>query len=612
MCRENQKLKDKTATEFKVAAPVVEEKVAAPVHAAPIEQKQKQGGLLGQTMELLPGKFKVAPLPSVLERGAEPMPEQPIPAAEMTYKQRKKLKKMDEKAKARCPYADHQALQLEENMLQYRKEIHASNAMGYAEQAKKEGRIIDGRVMGAFCQGYKTDKKGKPLNEEEAKKQQADKAFLEDYSSGDLQKRMPHLERIKNDLLKIRISPVMFTWDYISKHTSEVYSIVNRFTYFENMQKDPINKPFFEQLPEIDKKLLKVRVADMTMVTGILWSKVLALKGIAMNGMTPEFQDNVNFHRDAVDSMELLQDMLADNLEKQEQKEAEIREQERERLEAEHKQKILELNQIVSNINVEPDFSGTLGGQEAIDKMNYAAFEQERTIGKDTFKGVIEHSNHSYRAQGEAGALVDLELRSSGQEMAKAHKQYLGTYFDGITKDYTQMVQTVYDAGLDFETMSSQIKTKAVSEKYSQVRYATGGGVEVISNMLFTQMEQYILSPQTQQYINSMWEVFKDAEVFQKDKGKLITFFTKTLVNMYGANYQIPIVKGKFGDDKGAVTNVLKEACRNLLTVCRTIDLEQTDYDSLPKEMKALTERCRGMIQNMLKANQENDNGAAS
>ena len=612
MCRDNQKLKDKTATEFKVAAPVVEEKVAAPVHAAPIEHQKQLGGLLGQTMELLPGKFKVAALPAVLERGAEPMPEQPIPAAEMTYKQRKKLKKMDEKAKARCPYADHQALQLEENMLQYRKEIHASNAMGYAEQAKKEGRIIDGRVMGAFCQGYKTDKKGKPLNEEEAKKQQADKAFLEDYSSGDLQKRMPHLERIKNDLLKIRISPVMFTWDYISKHTSEVYSIVNRFTYFENMQKDPINKPFFEQLPEIDKKLLKVRVADMTMVTGILWSKVLALKGIAMNGMTPEFQDNVNFHRDAVDSMELLQDMLADNLEKQEQKEAEIREQERERLEAEYKQKILELNQIVSNINVEPDFSGTFGGQEAIDKMNYAAFEQERTIGKDTFKGVIEHSNHSYRAQGEAGALVDLELRSSGQEMAKAHKQYLGTYFDGITKDYTQMVQTVYDAGLDFETMSSQIKTKAVSEKYSQVRYATGGGVEVISNMLFTQMEQYILSPQTQQYINSMWEVFKDAEVFQKDKGKLITFFTKTLVNMYGANYQIPIVKGKFGDDKGAVTNVLKEACRNLLTVCRTIDLEQTDYDSLPKEMKALTERCRGMIQNMLKANQENDNGAAS
>ncbi len=610
MCRDNQKLKDKTATEFKVAAPVVEEKVAAPVHAAPIEHQKQLGGLLGQTMELLPGKFKVAALPSVLERGAEPMPEQPIPAAEMTYKQRKKLKKMDEKAKARCPFADHQALQLEENMLQYRKEIHASNAMGYAEQAKKEGRIIDGRVMGAFCQGYKTDKKGKPLNEEEAKKQQADKAFLEDYSSGDLQKRMPHLERIKNDLLKIRISPVMFTWDYISKHTSEVYSIVNRFTYFENMQKDPINKPFFEQLPEIDKKLLKVRVADMTMVTGILWSKVLALKGIAMNGMTPEFQDNVNFHRDAVDSMELLQDMLADNLEKQEQKEAEIREQEREHLEAEHKQKILELNQIVSNINVEPDFSGTLGGQEAIDKMNYAAFEQERTIGKDTFKGVIEHSNHSYRAQGEAGALVDLELRSSGQEMAKAHKQYLGTYFDGITKDYTQMVQTVYDAGLDFETMSSQIKTKAVSEKYSQVRYATGGGVEVISNMLFTQMEQYILSPQTQQYINSMWEVFKDAEVFQKDKGKLITFFTKTLVNMYGANYQIPIVKGKFGDDKGAVTNVLKEACRNLLTVCRTIDLEQEDYDSLPKEMKALTERCRGMIQNMIRANEEYGNGA--
>ena len=612
MCRENQKLKDKTATEIKVAAPVVEERVAAPVVAAPIEQQQQQGGLLGQTMELLPGKFKMAPLPAVLERGAEPMPEQPIPAAEMTYKQRKKLKKMDEKAKERCPFADHQALQLEENMLQYRKEIHASDAIGYAEQAKKEGRVIDERMTGAFCQGYKTDKKGNPLNAEEAKKQQADKAFLEDYSSGDLQRRMPHLERIKNELLKIRISPVMFTWDYITKHTSEVYSIVNRFTYFENMQKDPINKPYFEQLPEIDKKLLKIRVEDMTMVTGTLWAKLLALKGISMNGMTPEFRDNVNFHRDAVESVPMLQDMLADSLEKQEQKEAELREQEKERLEEEHKQKIIELNQIVSNIKVEPDFSGTFGGQDAMDKMNYAAFEQERKIGKDTFKGVIEHSNHSYKAQGEAGALVDLELRSSGQEMAKAHKQYLGTYFDGITKDYTQMVQTVYDAGLDFETMSSQIKTQAVSEKHGQVRYAAGGGVEVISNMLFTQMEQYILSPQTQQYINSMWEVFKDAEVFQKDKGKLIVFFTKTLVNMYGANYQIPIVKGKFGDDKGAVTNVLKEACRNLLTVCRTIDLEQTDYDSLPKEMKALTERCRGMIENMLRANQENDNGAAT
>lgn len=612
MCRENQKLKDKTATEFKVAAPVVEEKVAAPVHAAPIEQLQQRGGLLGQTMELLPGKFKVAPLPAVLERGAEPMPEQPIPAAEMTYKQRKKVKKMDEKAKERCPYADHQALQLEENMLQYRKEIHASNAMGYAEQAKKEGRIMDGRVLGAFCQGYKTDKKGKPLNEEEAKKQQADKAFLEDYSSGDLQKRMPHLERIKNDLLKIRISPVMFTWDYISKHTSEVYSIVNRFTYFENMQKDPINKPFFEQLPEIDKKLLKVRVADMTMVTGILWSKVLALKGIAMNGMTPEFHDNVNFHRDAVDSMELLQDMLADSLEEQEQKEAEIREQERERLEAEHKQKILELNQIVSNINVEPDLSGTFGGQEAIDKMNHIAYGEDKKIGEETYKGIIEHSNHSYRLRGEAQALVDLELRGSGNDMAKAHKQYLGSYFDGITKDYTKMVQTVYDNGLDFETMSSQMKTQSVSEQYNQVRYTTGGGVEVISNILFTQMEQYIVSPQAQQYINSMWEVFKGAEVFQKDKGKLITFFTKTLVNMYGANYQIPIVKGHFGDDKNAVTKVLKEACRNLLTVCRTIDMEQEDYDSLPKEMQALTERCRGMIQNMIRANEEYGNGAES
>ena len=72
------------------------------------------------------------------------------------------------------------------------------------------------------------------------------------------QRRWRHLDRMTDDLLECKIHPSMLEGEYLARHGSECKLMCDRICYYENIRKDPVNPPFFEQMePTRKAKLLR-------------------------------------------------------------------------------------------------------------------------------------------------------------------------------------------------------------------------------------------------------------------------------------------------------------------------------------------------------------------
>lgn len=587
-----EEVKKKKELNVSAAAQVVENLVAVPVLAE--QQNVEQGNLRQEITEVLPMYDRIPQLPLALQRVAEPMPEQPVPPEKMTYKKRRKMRKQDQEAKKRCPYADHVSLAIEKQLSELTIEKKASNATDKGEAARAEGKTIDGRELVSFITGYKQDKEGNPLNEQEADKKQKDQQFLEDYTSCDLQRRLPHLERMKNEMLQMQLSPDMLTEAYLEKHVTEVYNIISKLTYFEGVQKDPINAPYFEQLPEVEKKLIQYRTTDLCVEFCGLWFAILGTKGITLRDSEVSFVQNQGF-RDNYAKMEpLLRQQLKERCAETRRKEEELRQ---EALMQSKQQGIIQFNQAVRDCLPDSDLRGEIGGADAEQELYTVLREKETPIetenGRKMFQGRIALSDAMYESGNSSRALLLLGFRQSALDAAQANKKLRGNFFDPLEKEYVSMFRNLADAGVNFEEIARQMEKKPCSD----LKYISGGGTEQIFNKQFELFSRYIYAPQGKEYIAKLFSQLKDAKVFEGQKEKCVDFILLGLLNTNGANYvKVSGDSAYYGEHADAVKSVCLECCRTLLTLSRAHRLPEEEVGSLTPEMQQLLAKYREMI----------------
>ena len=131
-----------------------------------------------------------------------------------------------------------------------------------------DGHGYDSRVLIDFSQGHKIDSRtGEPANEIEAEKQKADLKFYIDYDSRVAARREPHLNRMVDELLRIRIDDWMLTQPYLTEHIAELREKGQKLLLIQNIKEQ--NVEYFERLQREDPVKFKILDAQATMGAAI-------------------------------------------------------------------------------------------------------------------------------------------------------------------------------------------------------------------------------------------------------------------------------------------------------------------------------------------------------
>lgn len=214
-------------------------------------------------------------------------PGQPVqlqaPAKE-TYKEKREHKRRDKVAKKNHPAADHLSYGMVKGLKELFDDRDNSMKLLSEEEAEQCTRTkVDKRVLRCFVHGFKSDKKGNPASEQEEEYRQQDRKFIEDYISRDVERRRPHLDRIVKELLEIKITKDMANPEYLSRNSAKVKIICDRFTYFDNIWKDPVNKPYFDNLPQYKKDLLNCQILERYAPFSTYMVVTMGMKGVSMD-----------------------------------------------------------------------------------------------------------------------------------------------------------------------------------------------------------------------------------------------------------------------------------------------------------------------------------------
>ena len=580
----------RNAGEDAAAAPVQEEQPAV------VQEVRQQ-----EITEVLPMRHEAVPIPvipQVLQRRAEPM-QQPVPGGQ-SFKQRRRQKKEDKRLKEQYgEHADHVSAAIKQQLdeLTVEREAELARMTSLRDEADHRNVKVEVKVLHSFITGYKTNEEGNPLNEQEAERKRKDDAFLEDYCSGDLQRRLPHLERMKNELLNIRLSPDMLTETYMERHAVELYDIVAKMTYFENVEKDPINAPFFENLPAVERKLLKYRVADLCGSFSHLWICMLASKGFTIAGSEAQYTNQKSFLDAMIKQEPATRELLKNQLRELEQKEEELRQ---ETLMEERQQGILTFNEAVQNSMPEPTLDKALGTEADYESLRSLfhdeMYEEERDGEMLRVKGLIAYSDYEFEKYGESSALQALMIRQSGTEAAKRDTKLRGKFFLDIPKDYVPLFRNMYDAGVDFEAMVPKFKKVSCG----MGAYSSGGGIEQVHDKLFAIFQKYIEAPQGQEYVQKMTYILENAKLFEGNRENCVNYILLCLLNSFGANFvDVSNDAAYYGEHAQAARMVCRESCRNLLILPRVIQLSGKAKEDLPPEIARLGEQYRQLVQQL-------------
>lgn len=569
---------------------------AAPVEAVQAAQETMQEAL--QLTEVLP--MREQPIPQVLQRAAAPMPEQPVPPGDMTFKERCKQKRRDWSAKRKSPYADHVSLAIKEHMDEVDAERAASKPAEAKIEADRQGRDIDARVLHSFVTGYKADENGNPVNEQEAEKMRNDQQFLADYCSENLERRLPHLERIKNEMLNLRLTEDMLTETYIERHTSEMFDIIAKLTYFENIYSDEINAPYFDNIPEVEKKLLQYRWGDICAVFVNMWIVVLGKKGMTISGSCITFEKDKAFYEPLAMQEDFLRGQLRESLQKSEEDQAALRE---EVLMQQKQDRVADFNEAVLHSMPEAALDKAIGSEEDYENLKALFLTKTHEVRYNDeivqYEGVVAYSDAEYLKGGESRALQAFGIRESSKETAKADKKLRGEFFSDIPANYKTMFRNLSDAGVDFEKMRSQFTRKSCG----MGAYVSGGGIEKVHDQMLALFEKYVMAPQGQDYVRKMVSMLKDAKVFENSREKCVEYILQCLLNSFGANFSQVAADGDYyGDQSEAAVNVCRESCRNLLSLPRMNQMNAEARKELPPELVKLTDNYRQLVNRLADA----------
>lgn len=189
-------------------------------------------------------------------KAAEGRPAQIQKPARKTFKQKCEDKRLDTSAKTSVSLlANHVSVHILDD-LKKEKLMHANSMTPeVVEEAVRQD--VDLRMLAKFAYGYEKDKNGEPADEYQRSRKEVDERFLADYISKDAQRRKPHLDRILDQVLNTDLTEEMFEPEYMEYHALELHEQIGRMVYFDNVYYDPVNKDYFDALPQFKKDLIE-------------------------------------------------------------------------------------------------------------------------------------------------------------------------------------------------------------------------------------------------------------------------------------------------------------------------------------------------------------------
>jgi acyl carrier protein phosphodiesterase len=118
-------------------------------------------------------------------------------------------------------------------------------------------RRVDMRMIRIFTRGYEVNEDGEPLTEQDRANREADMNFVQDYMSGDMERRRSHLDRITQEMLSLDVGEETLEEEYIREHPYEIHRAQQRMVYFENMVRE--NPDYYNSLPRATRARLRHR-----------------------------------------------------------------------------------------------------------------------------------------------------------------------------------------------------------------------------------------------------------------------------------------------------------------------------------------------------------------
>ena len=195
--------------------------------------------------------------PELAVQRAAPVPEPPVQQqpVEEGFKERRERMKKRKAAAAACPVGNEDTYDMVHDL---RQDMTARmNSRNEAVLERCRQARVDTRVMLVMCQGYQTNKKGRPATPEDERKKRLDEQMIDDYLSGDQQRRKPHLDAFVNELLTTPITMDMFAPERFKRDAAKLKLLGDKFVYLENLQRE--NPDYFEALPQVQKDMLRAQ-----------------------------------------------------------------------------------------------------------------------------------------------------------------------------------------------------------------------------------------------------------------------------------------------------------------------------------------------------------------
>ena len=172
-------------------------------------------------------------------------------APKESLKEKSEKKRKEKAAKKMHPDATHISYDIQDSLNYYDNHYNNSlKAMPSATEAQCQKNGINKNILKAFSQGHRATKKGKPLDSDEEAIRQQDLAFYSDYSSAQLERRKPHLDRIVNTILSSPVTPDLFSNAFMKSNAGGVFHCVQQLELISDIMSDPVNQPYFDSLPE--------------------------------------------------------------------------------------------------------------------------------------------------------------------------------------------------------------------------------------------------------------------------------------------------------------------------------------------------------------------------
>lgn len=269
-------IKTETKTEVKTEQPVPVEVAATEVKA----EQPVQRNVEATTQMTIQAQQQ---LPAVaVNRTAAGQPVQHEEAPKFSWKKWKRdRQKADIARENGCQVATAISYDLVQQLkVHERRKNNVANA--YKEQC--ENAKLDGRLMLCFCRGFELDAQGQPLTEEDVKNKHLDDVFCAEYCSNRLEYRVPHLNRMVQEVFSIPITEDILSEENLRSRAIELDHWGEIATYMDNVMKDDINKPYFDEMDPQKKDELLERMAALSRFS-TAYTSIVGIHGVKRSGV---------------------------------------------------------------------------------------------------------------------------------------------------------------------------------------------------------------------------------------------------------------------------------------------------------------------------------------